>query len=334
MLSFNRGRPIALIEDGKYDKKIVHLFDDLKKCCRKCNANGKYGNKKCCEFCDKDNCNSYLDEHNDIKYDLFEVLCEDYIRKFKKKLSVIDLQKLRRAIQLSIKPLEKDLGDIYEKCLLEYNNKSKKELIIYDDGQILPLPNYFKPERTYICGPSDSGKSYYISMYIEQLKKIYPKRDIFLFSDVKEDKVLDNYNPLRISLDEKFLDDEIDSESLKNSIVIFDDIDSISNKKIKQKVSNLRDSLLTRGRHEDISVVVTNHSCTNYGFTKVVLNECNSITFFPKSGSTGGIKYMLTKYVGLDNDQIKKIFSLPSRWITIYKHSPMYIIYEKGIYVL
>jgi len=100
------------------------------------------------------------------------------------------------------------------------------------------------------------------------------------------------------------------------------------------KVQTLRDSLLKRGRHEDISVVVTNHLLTNYKETRTILNEVNSITFFPKSGSSHGIQYMLKTYVGLAAKQIQRIFTLPSRWITVYKHYPMYVVYEKGIYLL
>ena len=337
MLSFEQGRPIAIIKGGKYDGKIINLFDPDKKCCDKCMMTQKMlkGKKrvKCCDNCNRDSCASYAEEV-EIRGDPFEVLDEDFIRSHKKKLSVIDMNKLHRALELNQRPLETDLGNIYDKLKEEYERRTKKELVIHDEGIVQALPNYENPERSYIAGPSGSGKSTYVSRHLEQLKKVYPKRDIFLFSDVAEDDVLDKLKPMRVKLDEAFLDTEITPESLKDSIVIFDDIDSIENDKIKNKVGKLRDTLLKRGRHEDISVVVTNHMLTDYKHTRTVLNEVNSITFFPKSGSSHSIQYMLKTYVGLSAKQIQNIFKLPSRWITVYKHYPMYVVYEKGIYLL
>ncbi len=336
MLSFERGKPIAIIKGGKYNGKIINIFDPDKKCCERCNPNMNKGRKmKCCDNCNKDSCsNIQIKNENMILSEPYEVLDEDFIRSHKKKLSVVDMNKLRIALENNTKPLDQELSIIYEKCRDEYKKRSKKELIIHDDGIIQVLPDYQNPERSYIAGPSGSGKSTYVSKYLEQLKKVLPDADIFLFSDVNHDPILDKLYPMRIKLDEDFLDNTPSPETLKDSIVIFDDIDSIENRIIKERVGTLRDSLLKRGRHEDISVVVTNHLLTDYKHTRTVLNEVNSITFFPKSGSSHAIQYTLKTYAGLSAKQIQKIFSLPSRWITVYKHYPMYVIYEKGVYIL
>lgn len=340
MLSFERGRPIAIIKGGKYDGKIVNIFDPDKKCCANCTTacHGKKkreASKKCCDNCNKDSCSNYpFDYCEGIRADPFEVLDEDFIRSHKKKLSIIEMNKIKRALETDQKPYDLGLTDIYDRCREEYNSRARKELIIHDDGVVQVLPNYSEPERSYVAGPTGSGKSTNVARYLEQLKKVFPDRDIFLFSDVDQDKILDKLEPLRMKLDEEFLENTPSPGTLKDSIVIFDDIDSIDDKKIREKVASLRDSLLKRGRHEDISVIVTNHLLTNYKETRTILNEVNSITFFPKSGSSHGIQYMLKTYVGLSAKQIQKIFTLPSRWITVYKHYPMYVIYEKGVYLL
>jgi hypothetical protein len=338
MLTFNKGRPIAIIEGGKYNNKIIHLFDPTRTCCEKCNfkkIQQKLTKTKCCKNCNKDTCKNYEDKEYDYgDRQLFDVLGEDFVRQFKKKMSVSDLNKIKVALKHGEKPEDNSLDDVYEKCKKEYNDKIMKEFTLHDEGIIRPLPNYNKPERSYIAGPSDSGKSYYTRKYIEQLKKVFPKRDIFLLSDVDEDHEIDKIKPTRIPLNEEFLNDSVTPESLKNSIVIFDDIDSIPDKNIKEKVDKLKDSLLKRGRHEDISVIVTNHQLTDYKRTREIMNESNLITFFPKSGSSNGIKYMLKTYVGMDTKQIKKVFDLPSTWVTVYKRYPMYLMYEKGVYLL
>ena len=59
-----------------------------------------------------------------------------------------------------------------------------------------------------------------------------------------------------------------------------------------------------------------------------------SLTVFPKSGSSQQIRYCLKQYYGLNNKQINAILSLPSRWITIYKNYPMCVLYEKGAFVI
>jgi hypothetical protein len=339
MLSFTKGKPIALITGGKYNNQIVHLYDPTKKCCNLCtpqcgqrDKNGRFLGK-CCRECKGGNCGNEQ-PLPEIKNDPNDILDEDFIRSHKKKMSVLELNKLRKGLALNIPPLENDLNEIYHKCKEQFDNKSKKELKIHDNGVVQVLPNFNEPERSYICGPSGSGKSTYVSSYLQQLKKVYPKRDIFLISDVDKDDVLDKLNPMRIELDDAFLNTELHPKTFNDSIVVFDDIDSIENDKVKKKVEKLRDSLLKRGRHEETSVVVTNHLLTDYKHTRIILSEVNSITFFPKSGSSNAIHYTLSKYVGLTKEQIKKIFTLPSRWVTVYKHYPMYVLYEKGIYLL
>jgi hypothetical protein len=341
MLSFERGRPIAIIKGGKYDGKIVNLFDPNRKCCENCNmkcVNGKCKRSfKCCDNCNKDTCSNYKFTKNEaIRSDPYDVLDEDFIRSHKKKLSIPEMNKIKLALEMNRRPLEDSLGLIYDKCKEEYEKRSRTELIIHDDGEVQPLPNYSSPQRLYISGPSDSGKSTYVGKLLHKYKQVYPDRDIFLLSRINNDDKLDNLglDIMRITLNEEFLEDTPSLETLHDSIVIFDDIDSIEDKKLKVKVSGLRDLLLTAGRHENISVIVTNHLLTDYKNTKTILNEVNATTFFPKSGSSHGIKYMLKFYIGLSAKQIQRIFDLPSRWVTIYKHCPMYVIYEKGIYLL
>ena len=46
------------------------------------------------------------------------------------------------------------------------------------------------------------------------------------------------------------------------------------------------------------------------------------------------IRYLLEGYFGLSKKPIQKLRTLPSRWVTILKTSPMIVLYEKGAYVL
>ncbi len=202
------------------------------------------------------------------------------------------------------------------------------------NGKLSPLPNIDTRDVLYVAGPSGSGKSTYTADYIKQVQKIYPKMPIFIFSRVNEDKVLDELKPIRIELDEEVVADPIRPGELNNSVCVFDDIDTISDKKINEAVRKLRDDLLETGRHENVYMVCTSHQLMNYKHTRTLINEATCVTFFPQSGSSYHIQRFLKEYCGLSKLQIEKILHLPSRWVTIGKLYPMYILYEKGCYML
>lgn len=304
MLSFTQGRPIAIIKGGKFHNKIVYVNDDIEQ---------------------------------PIDNNPLDVL-EDVYKTNKKKLKRSDMAKIKKALKNDDDDddIEESLYEIINNARNKSKEKSKKELKIYDDGVCFPLPRFNKTERAYICGATESGKSYWCKQYLKQLLKVHPDRKIVLISDVDKDPELDCLkNLVRLKLDNDLLDKEPPKpEVFRDCVVLFDDIDSISNKKIYDLVCSLRDSLLRRGRHENISVLITSHLCTDYKNTRIILNECNSMTFFPRSGSSHGIKYMLKKYGGLDKKQVQKIFNLPSRAVTLYLYCPQYIVYEKGVYLL
>lgn len=304
MLSFKEGRPIAIIKGGKYNNEILHITDN--------------------------------NEKNIIKNSPLEMLEDIYKGKNTKKLSRTEMSAIKNALITGDEKYAESLYDIISDVKSKSKELSKKEFKIYDDGIIQPLPRFNKTERCYIAGQTECGKTYWCKKYLEQLRKVYPEKKIFVFSDVAHDPELDCIkNLVRFELDEELIDKKpIKPEVFKNSICVFDDIDSIQNKQLYKIIQNLRDSLLRRGRHEDISTLITSHLLTNYKDTRIILNECNSITIFCRSGSTYGIKYLLKKYIGLDKNGIQKVLNLPSRWITIYKNHPQYVLYEKGIYIL
>jgi hypothetical protein len=62
--------------------------------------------------------------------------------------------------------------------------------------------------------------------------------------------------------------------------------------------------------------------------------ECEFITFFPQSGGLNAIKRLLNTYIGLDKEQMNKVLSLPSRWVTIYNRYPLACISESSCFLL
>jgi energy-coupling factor transporter ATP-binding protein EcfA2 len=212
--------------------------------------------------------------------------------------------------------------------------KEFRQLKIANDSKFQHVPDTTKErEILYITGPSGSGKSTYTRKYLEQYKKKFKNRPIYLFSSLPSDESLDKVQPKRIKLDEAIHTDPIAVEELKESICIFDDIDVISDKKIREGVYTILNQVLEIGRHYKIHCVVTNHLPTNGKDTRRILNEAHTVTYFPHSAG-GKIKYMLEEYVGLDKKQIAYVKRQNSRACTIFKNYPQCYLLEHEIGLL
>ena len=212
--------------------------------------------------------------------------------------------------------------------------KEFRQLKIANDSKFQHIPDTTKErEILYITGPSGSGKSTYTRKYLEQYKKKFKNRPIYLFSSLPSDESLDKVQPKRIKLDETIHTDPIKVEELQESICIFDDIDVISDKKIREGVYVILNQVLEIGRHYKIHCVVTNHLPTNGKDTRRILNEAHTVTYFPHSAG-GKIKYMLEEYVGLDKKQIAYMKRQNSRACTIFKNYPQCYMLEHEIGLL
>jgi adenylylsulfate kinase-like enzyme len=218
--------------------------------------------------------------------------------------------------------------------------------ISLNDGHFVPCPDdnkYTSPTRQslYIAGPSGSGKSTYTMNYLTNFKKLFPKKDIMILSRVANDETIKKYNNKlklgikKIDVDETLIEDPIVPETFfKNgACVIFDDISTIKEKKIREEVLHLRDDLLEVGRHNNVYVISTNHQLMDYRNTRTLLNEADFITFFP-----AGAKYHATRflkvYCGLDSAMIKRILCLPTRWVTISMKYPQMCFSETQAFML
>lgn len=209
------------------------------------------------------------------------------------------------------------------------------ELILSDGKfQHCPDPNTER-QILYITGPSGSGKSTYTANYTKLYKKIFKKNPIYVFSALKDDESLDVVEPKRFKITkEALLDDPIIMEDLKNSLVIFDDIDCISDKLLKEAVYSILNQILETGRHFNISCIITNHLPSNGVYTRRILNESHCVTYFPHSGNNGKLKKFLLDQIGLDLEDYVKNKKSKSRWATIFKNYPMCCMTEKNIRVL
>jgi hypothetical protein len=208
------------------------------------------------------------------------------------------------------------------------NDFSELEL---QSGQFQLSPSKDIERQTiYVCGESGSGKSYFVSEYIVEYHKIFPKNEIYLVSEQTEDPAFDKLDYVkRVEIDG--LDkDPIHYREFDNSLVIFDDVDCIKGK-LGKEVLLLRDRLLKNSRKYRTSVIVTNHSCTGLD-VKACLNECMVICFFMLNYNRS-LKYLLENYIGISKTGILKLRknASKSRWTCYMKGFPSVIMQQRYI---
>ena len=188
-------------------------------------------------------------------------------------------------------------------------------------------------EVLYVSGMSGAGKSFWCRQYIEKYHKKYPKRLVYVFSSLTSCKTLDKLKYLkRIKINEpEFMNRNLTANDFKESLVLFDDIDVINNKKIKAKTYDIMNSCLQIGRHSQVTCLVTSHNSTNGADTKITLNEATSIVLFPKASGNKSLLYISDSYLGLDSKQAKDLKKIDGRFVCIVRNHPRCVFSLKRI---
>ena len=126
------------------------------------------------------------------------------------------------------------------------------------------------------------------------------------------------------------LEDKIEYNEFKNCMCVFDDIDSLSGK-FKKYIYDLKNKLCKLGRKDEISIIMTNHNCTDGHDTKSSLNESSVIVFFGNNWNRG-VRYLCENYIGMSKEAIKKLRALKTRSYVYLKSYPNVILsdYEIG----
>jgi hypothetical protein len=234
---------------------------------------------------------------------------------------------------------KKDVSAIYllDKKECKDAKHTFDEMIIDDDHKIVHIPDQNgERDATYVAGPAGSGKSHYVGEFVEEYIEDFPKRSIFLFSYKDEDATLDKIKKIQrvdINCDE-FMDTQLTYKDFKNSLVIMDDVDCVPDKRRKNKVLNLVNQMLQIGRSYHITVCFACHEVCNAQETKIILNECKSLTIFPRVMGKRKLQYLLESYFGMDKAEIEKFKNIDSRAVTILKTYPKVVFGEREIYIL
>jgi hypothetical protein len=197
------------------------------------------------------------------------------------------------------KEAQKTKKEILDACLKDI--QLPVELKLYEqDAQVLDEPtssnenkelSFFpvpRPKREtlrevgYICAPSGSGKSVFISKWLKIYNEIYPDNEIFFFSfkTNKDPAYNDLYDKITwIPFHE--MTEPVNTNDVKDAIFIFDDTDAGSS-------VNIDESKLT------LNKIATLKKQYSYQLDELIKQSCLNIT---KVGRASGISILLTSHV-------------------------------------
>ena len=236
-----------------------------------------------------------------------------------------------------VKRNDKEIETVYLSDKKDESESGFLEMELDPEFKFQLVPNTNKERDVlFIGGSSGSGKSWMCKEYLKQYIKLYPKNAVYLFSYLQDDVTIDEVKKIqRIDIyDKDFLNEELDPKEFENSIVVMDDCDCIDDKKLKNKILAFFKKLCFIGRHHKITVCWLAHDVVSGHETKSILNECTSISIFPKGLGSKKIHYLLDNYFGLSKEEVERIKRIDSRCVTIMKTYPKVVLSEREIYIL
>ena len=246
---------------------------------------------------------------------------------------------LKRAIR-SKNPLllqNTHLKDVYRMAIELSDDLQKKSFYLPpSEGhlEVLPLE---ESSRISIMGPSGVGKSTWTGNFLLQYKKKYKKNRVFVFSPVHDDESFKKpaLEAQYVKLDQSLLEDPLDISEFESSCLIFDDIESINERRIQEAVIFFRDVCLETGRHRNITVLCVSHIILNGAQSKKMLNEGDEVVVFPRS-NFNAIKNLYVRYYGFSKDDVNYLKALgqTSRWAMIKRSFPTCIVSSNVIRIL
>jgi hypothetical protein len=191
----------------------------------------------------------------------------------------------------------------------------------------------------YIPARSNSGKTTWIANYLDDYLDQFPNNEIYLFSGVpKDEPAFERFGKKVTVMDlEYFKENPItkaeELSDFKDSMCIFDDINSIPDLRTKKSVITLRDVILQCGRHENVSCMVTAHQALDRNLTSYPIKESDYFVTFPQANKQQ-TRSLLTKYADFSKQDVDRVMKVNSRWVEISRNNPTFVLYSSGAYLI
>jgi hypothetical protein len=218
-------------------------------------------------------------------------------------------------------------------------NRSSSGPIELKEGERFALEPTHDPEGRDVImvgGKSGSGKSYMAKNFIKRYKSLWPQREVRLVSYLQEDVTIDEAKGVDRIDPETWVDDPPELDYFSESLLVLDDIEGFerSKKEVFQAIQRVVDMVASTGRHAAASILNSSHLLTDYKRTRLWLGESNQFCVFPNGASLKQLNNLLGSYAGADAREIRKMRSLPSRWVCLRTSYPPVVIFETGAYLL
>lgn len=235
-------------------------------------------------------------------------------------------------------------GDIARKIYYEVKNRiAELESKMWrrpegseNELQIIPPCTKNQATHIYAAGSAGSYKSTHAGLFGHEWYTVHPKGRVFIFSQKESDEAYDDLIPaytdkagglIREPIDRSFLTkiEECNADKLlegyKNSLIIFDDIESIMDDDISKAIFHFKDLCLLQGRCKGIDVCTILHKALSGKKSMVDINESTHLLFFPWKNNREIIS-MLKDYCKFKPAQINNIMdpeTADTEWMCIVK---------------
>jgi hypothetical protein len=230
--------------------------------------------------------------------------------------------------------------------------------------RMVPIPNCQDGrELVYVPGVAGSGKSRFTAAYVQGYHWLFPKNRIYLISEKDSDEALDDMGLVtRIPLEELRPTEEeetepsalakalggggatkrrakrmtyVDHTQFANSLILFDDIDSIMDKELMKGVHALARSVIHVGHSAHICCVFTSHEHLGGHLTREIIKAAHRICFFPRRNASEITVFFDTYLRGFRRNVLPMVLSAHEErdtwWCCFYRHSPSHLLTQRHI---
>lgn len=193
---------------------------------------------------------------------------------------------------------------------------------------------------------SGAGKSYAINDILMRNPAIQDNETVpavILFSSVGADDP--SYAPIRNWMGEKYFwkdpkdlepTDLMVSHYEKKSVLIFDDVNSIANKRTRERVIAFRDNCLEVARHRSLVIISSSHLMHDRTRTQKLRNSSAYFVLFPRNSVKpilDCLEHMFAMGRHQRNDLVKKL-KREARMQFLRVDTPSYVVNEKRVMLL
>ena len=245
--------------------------------------------------------------------------------------------------------LNEEMKRGFDTLELMANQKLKREILFTDESvkEVIPLigQHIVKFDRSIaIIGGSGAGKSFLAQKILIMDRH---RRPVVVFSKVVDDPSLADLKKQRVPEDNKprliqipiYSDDDLvnlpSDADLRGNICLFDDIDAFGGERA-EFLRNYRDSLLEAGRHKDVSIISTSHILSNYNKTRTLLNEAEWVILFPNSNRRSADIFMKDRMglIKAERDLLISRAGGNGRYLAVKLSMPNVMLHQKGVLLI